>query len=98
MEREIARKAKLRLVYRGVDLSGYCTRVEYTDHADSTLDELRVTLEDRERRWQGAWFPKKSDQVSAQITCHDWFQPGDKLGFGLRGRSRSARSNHRAAR
>ncbi len=78
MEREIARKAKLALTYRGVDLAGYCTRVEYTDHADSTLDELRVSLEDRERRWQGAWFPKKSDQVSAQITCHDWFKPGDK--------------------
>jgi phage protein D len=77
MAGEVVRKAKLELLYRGVDLGGYCTGFEYTDNAHGTIDELRVTLEDRERRWQGGWMPKKSEEISASIQCFDWFKPGE---------------------
>jgi phage protein D len=75
----IARKAWLSLIYRGVDLGKYCTECEYTDNADSTIDELSVTLEDRERKWQTGWLPKKAEEISASIHCRDWFKPGDSL-------------------
>lgn len=73
----LTRWAKLELSYRGVDLGGACVQVEFVDHADGALDELCVTLEDREHRWQGPWLPRKSDRLAAAIVCRNWFEPGD---------------------
>ncbi len=78
MAEQVARKAKLELIYRGVDLGEHSVRAEYVDHAQGTLDELCLTLEDRDRRWQGPWWPGKGDTVVAGIQCFDWWQPGDR--------------------
>lgn len=36
-------------------------------HSDHHADEIDVTLEDRDRRWQGDWFPVRGDTVNLQI-------------------------------
>ncbi|MCB2186938.1 MAG: hypothetical protein KQJ78_11005 [Deltaproteobacteria bacterium] len=77
MTSEETREAKLELMYRGVDLAGYSLSAQYTDHAHGKLDELTVSLEDRELAWQGPWFPQKSDTVHAAIICRNWFAEGD---------------------
>jgi hypothetical protein len=79
MAEKIARKARLELIYRGVDLGEHCLLADYTDHAHGQLDELCAHLEDRDRKWQGPWRPAKSEVVRAVIHCHDWFVPGDHL-------------------
>ena len=79
MAAEIARTARLVLTYQGVNIAKHCVRAEFTDHARGTQDELSCTLEDRERRWQGRWFPGKGEPVEAAIICQDWRQPGQTM-------------------
>jgi len=73
----LTRTARLELIYRGVDLAAHSVRAEYVDHAHGQQDELTVTLEDRDLRWQGPWFPTKGEAVHAAIICRDWFASGD---------------------
>jgi len=75
----LARKAKLQLLYRGVDLGGYCTGATFTDQAHGLGDEIRVTLEDREFKWQGPWAPRTGEKVVAWINCFDWPAPGQTM-------------------
>jgi uncharacterized protein len=63
------------------DISAMVTELTYSDGAKTpTLprhrrhrqirgasDELEVTVEDRDRRWQGPWFPARGDVVTALI-------------------------------
>jgi uncharacterized protein len=76
---EIARTARLVLTYKGVNIAEHAVRAEYTDHARGTQDELSCTLEDRERRWQGPWFPGKGERVEATIICLDWRKAGQTM-------------------
>jgi uncharacterized protein len=59
------------LTYAGQNITGRVTQmaieVSYSDKTEHHSDELEVTLEDRDRRWQGPWFPVRGDVVSAQI-------------------------------
>lgn len=59
------------LTYAGVniaaDVSSMVTEITYVDHEAHTSDEIEVTLEDRDRRWQGPWIPTQGDQVVLQI-------------------------------
>lgn len=73
----LVRRAKVELMYRGVNLAEYAVHCEYTDHADGAGDELCVRLEDRDLKWQGPWMPAKGEQVTAAIVCLDWPAPGE---------------------
>src|SRR5438132_436017 len=59
------------LSYSGVnisaDVSGMVTEISYTDQVAHSSDEVEVTLEDRDRRWQGPWFPQRGDVVTLLI-------------------------------
>src|SRR6266851_9807802 len=59
------------LTYSGVnisgDVSGMVTEILYSDQVAHASDEVEVTLEDRDRRWQGPWFPQHGDVVSLLI-------------------------------
>lgn len=69
------------LFYRGVnvtrDILGMVVSVTFKDghahHAHSKIrvenetDTIEITLEDRDRRWQGPWYPQRGDTVSLQI-------------------------------
>jgi hypothetical protein len=59
------------LTYSGrnitADISGMVTEISYTDKVAHSSDEVEVTLEDRDRRWQGPWFPVRGDVVTLLI-------------------------------
>lgn len=48
------------------DTSGAYTRGRGRHH-HKEADEIEVTLEDRDRRWQGSWYPQQGDTVSLQM-------------------------------
>jgi len=76
VEATLARRARLELIYQGVNLDALSVQVAYTDHAQGQLDELEVRLEDRDGLWRGPRFPGKGERVSARILCLDWRGPG----------------------
>jgi phage protein D len=59
------------LTYSGrnvtADVSGMVTELSYSDKVAHASDEVEVTLEDRDRRWQGPWFPVRGDVVTLLI-------------------------------
>lgn len=83
-----ARRAVLELRYNGKDVTQDITKsltdFQYNDAASGSLDDLTVTLEDRERNWQGPWSPVEGDQLVAAIRTVNWDKPGEvkKLPLG----------------
>jgi len=59
------------LTYQGVnitaDISHMVLSISYIDELGGRSGGLEVELEDRERRWQGGWFPQQGDVVSLLI-------------------------------
>lgn len=59
------------LTYQGVnitaDISHMVLSISYVDELGGRSGELEVELEDRDRRWQGPWFPQQGDVVSLLI-------------------------------
>jgi phage protein D len=59
------------LTYQGVnitaDISHVVLSISYVDELGGRSGELEIEIEDRERRWQGPWFPQQGDVVSLWI-------------------------------
>lgn len=77
------REAKLSITYNGTniseDLSQCLTDFAYTDAAPGELDDVQITVEDRDGRWQGTWSPEEGDYLEAAIEVSNWYEPGDSL-------------------
>jgi Bacteriophage probable baseplate hub protein len=63
------------LTYSGVNITADISRmvlsIGYADELGGRSGELELELEDRERRWQGPWFPQAGDSVSLLIGYSD---------------------------
>jgi uncharacterized protein len=83
------------LTYAGAnitaDVSPMAIEVSYSDRnahsrrrkhqrTDAEADELEVTFEDRDRRWQGPWFPQRGDLVGALL---GYYGVGNMLNCGI---------------
>ena len=59
------------LTYQGMnitaDISGMVLSIRYLDELGGRSGELDIELEDRERRWQGGWFPQQGDRATLLI-------------------------------
>ena len=59
------------LFYQGVNITArierMIRRITYQDHGSNASDEVEVELEDRDKRWQGPWFPAEGDRLNLQI-------------------------------
>jgi uncharacterized protein len=59
------------LMYQGVNITADISRmvlsISYVDEIGGRAGELDIELEDRERRWQGAWFPQQGDRATLLI-------------------------------
>lgn len=75
------RRAALHVSYKGVSISREVNadllHFSFREKGDTEADEIRITLQDRDRLWQGSWSPKKGDTISAIISCENWFEEGD---------------------
>lgn len=83
------RRAELELSYNGYDLSidiaKYLIDFSYTDAPSGELDDLQITLQDRDNEWQTPeWMPLPGDSLKAAIRVRHWDKPGtaQKLQLG----------------
>lgn len=89
MSGQLARRTELVITYNGWDLSEdiakSITNFSYRDAPPGELDEIEITIEDRERNWQTPeWFPLQGDFIKAEIRTVNWDKPGEikKLPLG----------------
>lgn len=70
------RKAAVSLMYNGANATGqvaaYLNSFEYVDQAEGTSDSISVTLNDRDHKWIGPWFPVKGDTLQPTILVSNW--------------------------
>ncbi|MBP1862136.1 phage late control D family protein [Rhizobium herbae] len=59
------------LIYQGVDISSeldpMTTSISYTDNHHGKIDEIDVTVQDKDGRWKGAWKPEPGDTMTLTI-------------------------------
>lgn len=74
------RKASVSLLYNGVNataqVAGDLASFQYTDVASGSSDSISIKLNDRQRKWIGAWFPQKGDRLQPTIITENWEQAG----------------------
>ncbi len=65
------RSPRWTLFYQGTNITDRVSKmvisITYTDELSALADELEVEFEDRDRRWQGPWFPTEGDRANLQI-------------------------------
>lgn len=77
-----ARRAELVLFYNGYDLSLDIAKdllqFTYTDAPPGELDDLQITLQDRNNLWQSPeWMPLPGDSLKAEIRTYHWEKTGE---------------------
>ena len=79
------RKASISAEYNGasatVQVADYLSKFAYTDVASGTSDSISLTLNDRDGKWRGPWFPQKGDRIQPAILTRNWTQEGDASNF-----------------
>lgn len=74
------RRASVQISIEGkdvsMDIAPHLLSLDYVDKADDELDDLQITLEDRERLWQGDWLPRHGDIIKPVIIAENFRQPG----------------------
>ena len=79
------RKSIISLIYNGVDtkrqVSNDLASFGYTDVASGSSDSVRLTLNDRDRKWIGAWFPQKGDRLQPTIITENWNREDEHFTF-----------------
>ncbi len=80
-EKNMSRKAAVKIIYEGNDISADIASgirsFSYTDAKPGEADRIDLVLEDVDGRWKGDWFPGEGARVSASIICKDWKKTGD---------------------
>src|ERR1700730_11382178 len=63
------------LVYRGTnitaDISRMVTAITYVDRLSDSSGECELILEDRDKLWQGPWYPQQGDVATLSIGYRD---------------------------
>ncbi|ANH04980.1 phage late control D family protein [Shinella sp. HZN7] len=69
----MALKPSFALIYQGTDISSeldpLTTSITYTDNHHGKVDEIDVTVQDKDGRWKGSWKPEAGDTM--ELTIHD---------------------------
>lgn len=70
------RRARAEISIEGTDVSmdiyPHLLSLTYTDKSDDELDDLQISLEDREAIWQGDWLPKTGDIIAVKIIAENF--------------------------
>lgn len=91
----MASKPYFSLFYRGVDISSeidpMTVSVSYTDKAHGEIDEMDVTVQDKDGLWKSSWLPEPGDIMTltifdglgGELPCGD-FEMDEPEAFGSR--------------
>ncbi|MDR2648754.1 MAG: hypothetical protein LBB94_03430 [Clostridiales bacterium] len=76
-----SRRTDISIIYQGknitTDLKPYLKGFTYTDCASGEADTISLDISDIYKKWIDAWFPTKTDSISAAIEVADWNREGD---------------------
>ncbi|ANY69727.1 late control protein [Paenibacillus sp. BIHB 4019] len=82
-----ARRAEVLIIYNGKDISADLAEslmdLSYTDNPSGQLDDLQITLEDKDRKWQGDWSPTIGDSITASLRTISWDKQNEVKTFPL---------------
>lgn len=71
MSVEKARKTTIEVTYKGVNISADVAKdlvgFSFTDNESSKADDIDLTLQDRDGKWQREWFPTLGDKMTVKI-------------------------------
>jgi len=75
------RRASLQVTIEGrdvtADIAPFVLDCAYNDNEAGKVDDISLTLDNRDGRWTDAWWLSKGDQVAVKILCLDWEGEGD---------------------
>lgn len=82
-----AKRTLLNTVYNGADITQqlyeFLMNWTYTDNLSSAIDDISLTLEDRDALWLTSWFPTKGATVVPTLVREHWekYAKSTKLGI-----------------
>lgn len=60
------------------DLAPYLTSFTFNDKTSVEVDDLTITLDDRDELFTNEWMPERGDKIEATIWANDWDAQGDE--------------------
>lgn len=79
------RMATVALMYNGANATAQISQdlasFTYTDVASGSSDSISIEVNDRNRKWIGAWFPQKGDRLKPTIRTQNWDGDNIKTSF-----------------
>ena len=69
------RRTVVGITYNGKDaksLEQFLETFSYVDESNGAGDTIDIQLHNLDKRWLNEWFPKKSDNLIAQIKTYNW--------------------------
>lgn len=82
-----ARRTRLAVTVNGIDVSSHLApflrEFSFKDNAKDKADEVTLSLMDRDRRFQHDWFIDKGSEVTAWLTCLNWYALGENLSLPM---------------
>lgn len=82
-----AKRTLLKAVFNGTDITQqlyeFLTNWTYTDNLSSAIDDISLTLEDRNALWLTKWFPTQGDTIVPTLIRENWekYAKSTKLGI-----------------
>lgn len=61
------------------DLEPYMLDFKVTDKTNEEIDELTITMDDRDGLFSGDWLPQRGDTITCAIVCQNWEELGDEI-------------------
>lgn len=78
-----ARKVTVDIYIRGknvtTSLLPYLKATTFNNSIGNQVDELELSLADRDDLFIGQWLPERGDKLAVTATCINWFKDGDKI-------------------
>lgn len=80
-----ARRTEVRLKVEGVDITADINKdlisFTYTDYAEDNVDDIRITIDDRDGKWLGEWLNSSPETPSQNGSDADGYKIGDIVYF-----------------
>lgn len=78
----MSRRGKVKVNFKGTDISEYVESFTYSDNTDFT-DDISVVLSDKGRFWSNKFFPETGDIITAEILVYNWNKANDNRSIKL---------------